>query len=63
MSFRHAGRRFEAAVIEEALRATKRNVSAAARLLSIDRTDLHEKIQAYGLEASFEDASAQEEPS
>ncbi len=44
-----ARRRFEAACIEEALRATRRNVSAAARLLSIDRTNLHKKIQSYGL--------------
>jgi two-component system nitrogen regulation response regulator NtrX len=50
-----ARRRFEAACIEEALRATKRNVSAAARLLAIDRTNLHKKIQAYGLVAHDHD--------
>ncbi len=44
-----ARRRFEAACIRRALDQTAGNVSAAARLLGIDRTNLHKKIQAYGL--------------
>jgi transcriptional regulator with GAF, ATPase, and Fis domain len=43
-------RRFEAACIEACLRESQGNVSAAARLLGIDRTNLHKKIQAYGLD-------------
>ncbi len=45
-----ARRRFEAACIREALGAADGNVSEAARLLGIDRTNLHKKIQAYGIE-------------
>jgi two-component system nitrogen regulation response regulator NtrX len=41
---------FEAACIAEALRAAAGNVSQAARLLGIDRTNLHKKIQAYELD-------------
>jgi two-component system nitrogen regulation response regulator NtrX len=45
-----ARRLFEAACIREGLRAAQGNVSEAARLLGIDRTNLHKKIQAYGIE-------------
>ncbi len=45
-----ARRRFEAEAIRRALREADGNVSRAARLLGIDRTNLHKKIQAYGLE-------------
>jgi len=44
-----ARRLFEAACIRDCLRASGGNVSQAARLLGIDRTNLHKKIQAYGL--------------
>jgi two-component system nitrogen regulation response regulator NtrX len=44
-----ARRLFEAACIREALAASEGNVSQAARLLGIDRTNLHKKIQSYGL--------------
>lgn len=44
-----ARRQFEAACIRECLRAAHGNVSQAARLLGIDRTNLHKKIQALGL--------------
>jgi two-component system nitrogen regulation response regulator NtrX len=44
-----ARRQFEAACIREALAASEGNVSQAARLLNIDRTNLHKKIQSYGL--------------
>ncbi len=47
-----ARRRFEAACIRRCLDETGGNVSAAARLLGIDRTNLHKKIQAYGLAGS-----------
>ncbi len=40
---------FEAACINNCLKETNGNVSGAARLLGIDRTNLHKKIQAYGL--------------
>ncbi len=45
-----ARREFEAACIRECLRAAGGNVSRAARLLGIDRTNLHKKLAAYGLE-------------
>jgi two-component system nitrogen regulation response regulator NtrX len=45
-----ARRAFEIACIVEGLRAAAGNVSEAARLLGIDRTNLHKKIQAYGIE-------------
>jgi len=45
-----ARQRFESACIAEALRAAGGNVSAAARMLGIDRTNLHKKIQAYELD-------------
>ncbi len=45
-----ARRQFEAACIREALTGAGGNVSEAARSLGIDRTNLHKKIQAYGLE-------------
>jgi transcriptional regulator with GAF, ATPase, and Fis domain len=45
-----ARRLFEAACIREGLRVSEGNVSEAARLLGIDRTNLHKKIQAYGIE-------------
>ncbi len=45
-----ARRRFEAACIAAALGEAKGNVSEAARLLGIDRTNLHKKIQAYGID-------------
>jgi DNA-binding NtrC family response regulator len=44
-----ARQRFEAACITEALHAAGGNVSQAARMLGIDRTNLHKKIQAFGL--------------
>jgi two-component system nitrogen regulation response regulator NtrX len=44
-----ARRRFEAACIEACLSAAGGNVSQAARLLGIDRTNLHKKIQSYGI--------------
>jgi two-component system nitrogen regulation response regulator NtrX len=46
-----ARRLFEMACIRHALEATRGNVTHAARLLSIDRTNLHKKMQAYGMEA------------
>ncbi|MFH1681628.1 MAG: sigma-54 dependent transcriptional regulator [Candidatus Eisenbacteria bacterium] len=45
-----ARRAFEIACIREGLRAAAGNVSEAARLLGIDRTNLHKKIQAYGID-------------
>ena len=45
-----ARRRFEIACIRRALEESGGNVSQAARALGIDRTNLHKKIQAYGLE-------------
>ncbi len=44
-----ARRRFEVACIRACLEETEGNVSRAARLLGIDRTNLHKKIQSYGL--------------
>jgi len=44
-------RRFEAACIEACLAASEGNVSAAARMLGIDRTNLHKKIQSYAIDA------------
>ncbi len=44
-----ARQQFEKGVIEAALAETEGNVSGAARLLNIDRTNLHKKIQAYDL--------------
>ena len=44
-----ARRQFEAATIAACLAETGGNVSQAARLLAIDRTNLHKKILAYGL--------------
>jgi two-component system nitrogen regulation response regulator NtrX len=44
-----ARRAFEIACIREGLRASGGNVSEAARLLGIDRTNLHKKIQVYGI--------------
>ncbi len=41
---------FEAACIRRCLTEADGNVSGAARLLGIDRTNLHKKIQAYGLD-------------
>jgi len=46
---------FEAACILECLARTDGNVSGAARLLGIDRTNLHKKIQAYGLDGDKKD--------
>ena len=46
-----ARRRFEIACIRRALTESGGNVSQAARALGIDRTNLHKKIQAYGLDA------------
>jgi two-component system nitrogen regulation response regulator NtrX len=45
-----ARRAFEIACIREGLRAAAGNISEAARLLGIDRTNLHKKIQAYGID-------------
>ena len=44
-----ARREFEKGCITAALDEAEGNVSQAARLLGIDRTNLHKKIQAYGL--------------
>jgi two-component system nitrogen regulation response regulator NtrX len=44
-----ARRRFEAEAIRRALREADGNVSRAARLLGIDRTNLHKKIQVYAI--------------
>ena len=44
-----ARRQFEAACIRASLQAADGNVSKAARLLGIDRTNLHKKIQSYGI--------------
>ncbi len=44
-----ARQQFERTVITAALAETGGNVSGAARLLGIDRTNLHKKIQAYDL--------------
>ncbi|MDX2473203.1 MAG: sigma-54 dependent transcriptional regulator [Candidatus Krumholzibacteria bacterium] len=44
-----ARHQFEKGLIQAALDETGGNVSGAARLLGIDRTNLHKKIQAYGL--------------
>jgi two-component system nitrogen regulation response regulator NtrX len=49
-----ARRRFEAACIRECLRESGGNVSAAARRLGIDRTNLHKKIASLGLETPEE---------
>ncbi len=46
---------FEAVCIRECLAQTGGNVSGAARLLGIDRTNLHKKIQAYGLDGDKHD--------
>ena len=46
-----ARRAFEAACIREALDVSGGNVSHAARLLAIDRTNLHKKIQSLGIPA------------
>ncbi len=43
---------FEAECIRRALDEAQGNVSEAARRLGIDRTNLHKKIQAYGLEGT-----------
>ena len=44
-----ARQQFEAGCIRLALEAAGGNVSRAARLLGIDRTNLHKKIQSYEL--------------
>ena len=44
-----ARQEFEKRCITAALAEAEGNVSQAARLLGIDRTNLHKKIQAYGL--------------
>jgi two-component system nitrogen regulation response regulator NtrX len=49
-----ARRRFEAACIRRCLQESGGNVSQAARLLGIDRTNLHKKMQAYGIGSSGE---------
>ncbi len=46
-----ARQEFESRCITAALVEAEGNVSQAARLLGIDRTNLHKKIQAYGLSA------------
>ncbi|MFH1278223.1 MAG: sigma-54 dependent transcriptional regulator [Candidatus Eisenbacteria bacterium] len=56
-----ARRRFEAACIEEALAKSRGNVSEAARVLAIDRTNLHKKIQAYGISPDREDVPDEEQ--
>jgi two-component system nitrogen regulation response regulator NtrX len=57
-----ARRRFEAACIRTCLHEAHGNVSQAARLLGIDRTNLHKKIQAYGLAGESSDAQQGENP-
>jgi two-component system nitrogen regulation response regulator NtrX len=44
-----ARQQFEKDLVEAALREADGNVSGAARLLGLDRTNLHKKIQAFGL--------------
>jgi two-component system nitrogen regulation response regulator NtrX len=51
-----ARRRFEAECIRACLAAADGNVSQAARLLGIDRTNLHKKIRSYGI-TNGEDSS------
>jgi len=55
-----ARRRFEAVCIREALGRAGGNVSEAARLLGIDRTNLHKKIQAYDIQEGKEDPHEKE---
>ncbi|RPJ43531.1 MAG: sigma-54-dependent Fis family transcriptional regulator, partial [Candidatus Latescibacterota bacterium] len=55
-----ARRAFEIACIREGLRAAAGNVSEAARLLRIDRTNLHKKIQAYGIDVERNGSRAPE---
>ena len=50
-----ARRQFEAACVRACLDAAGGNVSQAARLLGIDRTNLHKKIASLGLEARSEE--------
>ncbi|MGQ0722485.1 MAG: sigma-54-dependent transcriptional regulator [Candidatus Eiseniibacteriota bacterium] len=50
-----ARRRFEAACIRECLEAAQGNVSHAARLLGIDRTNLHKKLASLEIEAAKEE--------
>lgn len=54
-----ARRRFEALTIAACLAESGGNVSQAARLLGIDRTNLHKKIQAYGLDTNPGEGEAQ----
>ncbi|MBD3161259.1 MAG: hypothetical protein GF328_04070, partial [Candidatus Latescibacteria bacterium] len=46
-----ARREFERRCIEACLDATGGNVSKAARILQIERSNLHKKMQAHGIEA------------
>jgi len=55
-----ARRNFEAACIREGLRQASGNISEAARLLGIDRTNLHKKIQAYRIDVGRESSPGEE---
>lgn len=50
----NARRAFEGHCIRHALRAAGGNISEAARGLGIDRTNLHKKIQSYGIDPTGE---------
>ena len=49
-SFKEAKSRFEMAFIEKKLRQYKGNISQTAEAIGIERSNLHKKIKAYGLE-------------
>ncbi len=57
-----ARRDFERASVEAALDHTDGNVSKAARILGIERSNLHKKMQAYGLEARPPRPGSQRKP-
>ena len=50
-SFKEAKSRFEKAFIESKLREFNGNISQTAEAIGIERSNLHKKIKAYGLEA------------
>jgi len=58
-----ARRGFESRIIEACLDATDGNVSQAARWLSIERTNLHKKLQSLGIEARPGRKRTEEDPS
>jgi two-component system nitrogen regulation response regulator NtrX len=55
-----ARRRFEAECIRKALRRAGGNISEAARILGIDRTNLHKKIQSYDIQEEKENSDDKE---